>query len=159
MVSLMDVYDAFLAKVNEDDWASCYSQEDLEWFMRDWRAFLNSALPYFKFPRCKLDIDEARQVFTDESMGQEEIQILATFMKSEWLKRTVDSWENIKAQYHEADFSQANLLNNFIKLKDQVAEEARYLESVYSRSISKKPFSYRRLAGGGGAKNGRRKRY
>lgn len=51
-------------------------------------------------------------------MGQEEIQILATFMKSEWLKRTVDSWENIKAQYHEADFSQANLLNNFIKLKD-----------------------------------------
>jgi hypothetical protein len=29
-------------------------------------------------------------------MGQAEIQVLATFMKYEWLKRTVDSWENIK---------------------------------------------------------------
>nr|DAI81248.1 MAG TPA: hypothetical protein [Caudoviricetes sp.] len=51
-------------------------------------------------------------------MGQAEIQVLATFMKQEWLKRTVDSWENIKTQYDEADFSQANLLSNFIKLKD-----------------------------------------
>lgn len=156
MVSLMDVYDAFLSKVNEDDWTYNYSEEDLEWFMKDWRAFLNSALPYFKFPRCRLDIDEDRQVFVDERMGQEEIQIIATFMKVEWLKRTVDSWENIKAQYHEADFSQANLLNNFIKLKDQVSEEAKYLESVYSRSVHKRPFNYRKLAGGG-VKNGRKR--
>jgi len=39
-------------------------------------------------------------------------------MKQEWLKRTVDSWENIKTQYDEADFSQANLLRQFISLKD-----------------------------------------
>ena len=81
-------------------------------------------------------------------MGPEEVQILATFMKQEWLKRTVDSWENIKTQYDESDFSQANLLKEFIALKDQVNEEARHLESIYSRSVNKKPFKYSKLAGG-----------
>ena len=148
MVSLMDVYDAFLAKVNEDDWSRCYSKEDLEWFVQDWKAFLNSALPYFKFPRCSLNIDESTQTFTDPKMGSEEIQILATYMKAEWIKRTVDSWENIKTQYDEADFSQANLLKQFIALKDQVCAEAKSLESIYYRAVNKNPFKYRNLAGG-----------
>jgi len=69
MVSLIEVYDAFLSKVNEDEWAGTYSEEDLEWFLKDWRAFLNSALPYFKFPRCNLEIDENSQTFIDEKMG------------------------------------------------------------------------------------------
>ena len=58
MVKLMDIYDAFLAKVNEDDWARCYTKEDLEWFIQDWRAILNSAMPYFKFPRCSFPASE-----------------------------------------------------------------------------------------------------
>lgn len=153
MVLLMDVYDAFLAKVNEDDWAQCYTQEDLEWFLQDWRAFLNSALPYFKFPRCSLDIDEVNQCFKDTAMGQEEIQVLATYMKAEWLKRTVDSWENIKTQYDERDFSQANLLKTFISLKDQVVEEAKSLERIYYRSVNRRPFNYRDLAGGRNKRN------
>ena len=105
MVSLMDVYDSFLSKVNEDDWAHCYSEDDLKWFTKDWRAFLNSAIPYFKFPRCKLDIDEENQIFIDKNMSRDEVEVLATYMKQEWLKRTVDSWENIKTQYEEKDFS------------------------------------------------------
>lgn len=153
----MDVYNAFLAKVNEDDWSHCYSEDDLEWFLQDWRAFLNSALPYFRFPRCRLDIDEERQCFIDTKMGQEEIQVIATFMKQEWLKRTVDSWENIKTQYDEVDFSQANLLKNFMALKDQVTNEARSLESIYYRSIHKRPFNFKKLSGGGSnARNLRR---
>lgn len=149
MVTLMNVYEAFLSKVNEDDWSHGYSKEDLEWFLLDWRAFLNSAMPYFKFPRCRLDIDEERQCFIDEKMGPAEIQVLATFMKQEWLKRTVDSWENIKTQYDEADFSQANLLSNFIKLKDQVTADARQLEANYYRSPEHRTFNYSSLAGGG----------
>ena len=148
MTTLTDVYDAFLAKVNDDEWAHCYSKEDLEWFTKDWRAFLNSALPYFKFPRCGLEIDEDTQTFKDPKLGQEEIQVISHYMKQEWLKRTIDSWENIKTQYSEKDFSQANLLKAFISLKDQVIEEAKYAESVYYRSVNKKPFHYRRLSGG-----------
>ena len=81
-------------------------------------------------------------------MSSEEVEVLATYMKQQWLKRTVDSWENIKTQYEEKDFSQAHLLNQFIKLKDQVTKEAESVESNYYRSVNKRPFHYRRLAGG-----------
>ena len=150
MITLMDVYDAFLARVNEDDWANGYNEEDLEWFMKDWRQFLNMALAQFKFPRCNLDIDEEKQEFVDPRMSQDEIQVLAVFMKYEWLKRTVDSWENIKTQYEEKDFSQANLLRQFINLKNQVELEAKNLERIYYRSVKRKPFDYGALAGGNG---------
>ena len=148
MITLMDIYDAFLAKVNEDDWSKCYSKEDLEGYIKDWRSILNSAIPYFKFPRCGLEIDEEKQIFIDENMSQDEVQVLAVYMKQEWLKRTIDSWENIKPQYEESDFSQANLLKNFISLRQQVITESKFVESVYYRSIKKKPFKYSRLAGG-----------
>ena len=153
MITLIDFYDSFLSKVNEDDWARCRTKEDLEWFLQDWRDFLNSAIPYFKFPHCKLDIDEEKQVFIDENMSQDEVEVLAVFMKQEWLKRTIDSWENIKTQYEESDFSQANLLKTFISLRQEVKKEAEQVESIYYRSIKKKPFKYRRLAGG--RRNGR----
>ena len=147
MITLKQVYDAFLSRVNEDEWAHCYTQEDLEWFMQDWRALLQIAISYFKFPKCSLQIDESTQTFVDESMTYDEVNILATYMKQEWLKRTVDSWENIKTQYEEKDFSQANLLKNFIALKDQVTEEAKHIESMYYRAQNKRPFNYARLAG------------
>ena len=155
MVKLMDVYDAFLSKVNEDDWAQCRSKEDLEWFLQDWKSILDSARPYFKFPRCDLKIDLEKQCFIDEKMGSEEVQVLAVYMKQEWLKRTIDSWENIKTQYEESDFSQANLLKTFIELREVVKSEAKEIQSTYYRSIDNKPFKYRRLAGGGG--RGRRR--
>ena len=144
----MQVYDAFLSKVNEDDWSHCYSKEDLEWFIQDWRSFLNSAIPYFKFPRCSLDIDETNQCFTDPNMGINEIQVLSYYMKQEWLKRTIDTWENIKTQYDEADFSQAHLLDTFLKLREAAKEEAKEVEAIYYRSRKKKPYKYSRLIGG-----------
>ena len=106
MVTLQDIYDAFLSRVNDDDWSSfgC-TQEDIEWMIRDWRSFLNQAIQYFKFPRCSLVIDDVTQTFKDSNMSSEEVEVLATYMKQQWLKRTVDSWENIKTQYEEKDFS------------------------------------------------------
>ena len=147
MVTLQDVYDAFLGKVNEDDWTYAYDEKDVEWFVQDWRNFLSMAIAYFKFPNCSLDINEEDGVFTDAAMGYQEIQVLATFMKQEWLRRTIDSWENIKTQYEEHDFSQANLLRNFINLKDQVTKEAKDMERIYYRSLKKKPFHFSKLAG------------
>lgn len=153
MITLQQVYDAFLCKVNEDDWANAYTEEDLEWYVRDWKAFLDSAIPYFKFPRCSLEINEEKGCFIDETMSSHELEVLAVFMKQEWLKRTIDSWENIKTQYSESDFSQANLLATFIKLRQEVKTEAKEVESIYYRSRNKKPFRYSKLSGG--RKNGR----
>lgn len=149
MVTLQDVYDAFLARVTDEDWsdAGC-SEEDLEWMVRDWRSFLEQAIPYFKFPRCNLTIDETTQSFTDPAMSQAEVQILSVYMKQAWVNRTIDHWENIKPYYDEKDFSQANLLKTFISLKQSVQEEAQQLEALYYRTPNKKPYRFSRLAGG-----------
>lgn len=154
MVTLMNVYDSFLSKVNEDDWADCHCKEDLEWYIKDWRSILDSALIYFRFPRFSLEIDEETQTFKDERLGRDEVEVLALFMKQEWLKRTIDSWENVKTQYEESDFSQANLLKTFVSLRAEVKDEAQKVEAIYYRSINKKPFRFGRLSGGN--KNGRR---
>lgn len=148
MITLEQVYESFLSRVNADDWDSVgCDKTDIEWMTRDWRSLLDQAIFYFKFPRCSLLIDDFTQTFSDKRMSMDEVAVLATYMKLQWVKRSIDTWENIKTQYEEKDFSQANLLNQFIKLKSQVEQEATDAERIYYRSVKKTPFSYRRLAG------------
>ena len=149
MTPFQTVYDAFLAKIKEDDW--CY-ETDIEMILCDWRAILESAIPFFKFPRVSLARNDEGFI---EDLGDDEIQILANLMKEEWLSRTINSWENVKVMYDERDFSQANLLDKFIKLQENVQEKNRKLQKMYSRSILdkkdglRKPYDYTQFAGGG----------
>ena len=92
-----------------------------------------------------LDIDDSGNFVGD--LNNEEIQILATFMKCEWLNREILTWENIKPLYVERDFSQANLIDKLQKLLDREESKARKLERIYYRSIHYKPFDYTKLAG------------
>lgn len=143
------VYDSFLAKVKEDDWCN---ETDIEMMLCDWRAILESAIPFFKFPRVSLRRNDEGFI---EDLGDDEVQILANLMKEEWLSRTINSWENVKVMYDERDFSQANLLDKFIKLQENVQAKNRKLQKMYSRSILdkedglRKPYDYTKLAGGG----------
>lgn len=139
MTSTQVVYDAFLSKVLEDEW-NYWTEDELQ---SDWRSLLNAAIPYFKFPRVSLEIQE--DFFVDD-LTNEEIQILATYMKCEWLNRTILTWENIKPLYVERDFSQANLIDKLIKLKEEEEYKALKLERIYYRSRNKKPFDYTLLA-------------
>ena len=123
----------------EDEWVN-WSEEEVN---EDLRALLESAIPYFKFPRVSLERDDNGFL---ETINSEEIQILSTYMKCEWLNRTILTWENVKPLYEERDFSQANLLDKFRALLEREEEKARRLESIYYRSINRKPFSYRKLA-------------
>lgn len=139
MTSFQTVYDAFLAKMLDDEW-SVWEEEDMQ---EDWKAILQGALPWFKFPRVSLEIEDDQFV---EDLNNEEIQILATYMKCEWLNRTILTWENVKPLYEERDFSQANLLSKFQEMLEQEKKNAARLEAVYYRSIQRKPFDYTRLA-------------
>jgi hypothetical protein len=141
MTSIHKVYDAFLSKMLEDEWLN-WTNEEIE---SDWRQLLNSAIPQFKFPRVNLDIDENDNFYGD--LGIEEIQILATFMKCEWLNREILTWENVKPLYVERDFSQANLIDKYMKLLKEEKANARYLEKLYYRAIKRQPFDYTKLAG------------
>ena len=139
MTPITKVYDAFLAKMLEDEWSN-WTEEELA---EDLRELLNEAIPWFKFPRVDLTIEN--DAFVDD-LSNEEIQIIATYMKCAWLNRTILTWENVKPLYDEKDFSQANLIDKFNTLLRDEKENARKMERVYYRSRKGKPYEYWRLA-------------
>lgn len=132
------VYDAFLARILEDEWETWQIEEA----QQDWRQILEAALPWFKFPRVSLAHDESG--FSGD-LTQTEIQIIANYMKCEWLNRCIMTWDNVKPLYEERDFSQANLLDKLRQQIDKERANAKELESVYYRSRNGKPFNYSKL--------------
>lgn len=141
-----EIYDAFFVKMLEDEWSGW---EDSE-ISQDLIGLLRGAIVRFKFPRVSLKIvQENNSYFFSEELNLFEIEILATYMKCEWLNRSILTWENVKPEYIERDFSKANLID---KLNDTLMAEkndARRLEATYYRSIDGKPFDYKTLAGEG----------
>ena len=140
MASVYDVYDAFLSKMLEDEWEN-WTEEEVR---ADLKLILESAIPWFKFPRVSLDRNDSG---FEANLSSEEIQILATYMKCEWLNRTILTWENVKPLYEERDFSQGNLLDKFNQRLEQEQKTAKRLENNYYRSIKGKPYQYRKWAG------------
>jgi hypothetical protein len=106
---------------------------------------MTNAVTWFKFPRVSLEFDD--NGFVDD-LNNEEIQIIADFMKCEWLNRCIMTWENVKPLYEERDFSQANLLDKLDELQQAQERKARQREANYYRSIKGKPFDFSKLAGG-----------
>lgn len=141
MTSINKVYNAFLSKVLEDEYAH-WTWEEVS---RDLEELLEIAITWFKFPRHSLEHNE---LYFEDDLSIQEIQILATYMKVEWTNRCIMSYENIKPLYEERDFSQANLLDKLGDTLERERSAAKQLEAVYYRSRDKKPFSYSKLAGG-----------
>lgn len=139
MTPYSKVYDAFLARILEDEWDKWLIEEAEE----DWRQLLEMALPWFKFPRVSLEHND--EGFSGD-LRPAEIQIIANYMKCEWLDRCIMTWENIKPLYEERDFSQANILDKLTKALESEKKNALAMESIYYRSRDGKPFDFSRLA-------------
>lgn len=92
---LQDVYDAFLAKIEADDWMET---EYLDIARKDWYMLLNSAKFHFRYPRVSLESNE-EEFFED--LGNDEIQVLSTLMRREWLDRCLATWDNIRQLYSD----------------------------------------------------------
>ena len=140
MTPLSRVYAAFLSKILEDEWQH-WTREEIE---ADLMEILDAAIVWLKFPRVSLEHDNE---FFFEELSSKEIQIIASYMKCEWLNRNIMTWENVKPLYEERDFSQANLLDKLTSALTKERENALRLESLYYRSIDNRPFKYRKLAG------------
>ena len=139
MTPYTKVYEAFLARILEDEWENWLIEEA----MADWEQILHMAIPHFKFPRVSLE--EIDGGFGGD-LGVEEIQILANFMKVEWLNRCIMTWENVKPLYVERDFSQANLLDKLNAMLASERANAEKMESIYYRSRKGRPFDFSKLA-------------
>ena len=139
MTSFDVVYTAFLSKILDDEWDT-WTEAEVE---EDLFTLLQAAIARFKFPRVSLEYTS--EGFTD-TLTNDEVQILASYMKCEWLNRNILTWENVKPLYDERDFSQANLLDKFNNMLAAEQAQAAKLEASYYRSVKKRPFEYRRLA-------------
>lgn len=152
----LKVYDAFLARITADEWTL---EEELAIVERDWQELLKIAIFRFKYPRVSLDIEEVGfeeendtpQLHTYQFTGDltnDEIQLLSLYMKHEWIKRCIASWENIRQLYADKDFSQANHLDKLNKLEAAVNTEVHRAEGIYDRSREKAPADlFKKLAG------------
>ena len=139
MTSFDVVYTAFLSKILDDEWDT-WTEAEVE---KDLFTLLQAAIARFKFPRVSLEYTS--EGFTD-TLTNDEVQILASYMKCEWLNRNILTWENVKPLYEERDFSQANLLDKFNNMLAAEQSQAAKLEAIYYRSVKKRPFEYRLLA-------------
>lgn len=136
-----EIYDFLLAKTDAKEWAWT---EDLELLQADWQMLLRMAIQSFLFPRISLDIENGS--FVNELTDAEK-QVLATYMKHEWLKRSITNWKNIEMLYHDKDFKisgKAAHLNALINLEAVYDEECKKVANKYSRKV----FDYTTLAGG-----------
>lgn len=140
---LKTIYDAFLAKVEADDWM--LMEENQELVKEDWHMILNAAIVQFRYPRVSLDYEGDS---FKEDLGNDEIQVLANFMKLEWIRRCIATWDNIRQLYSDKDFSQANFLDKLNKTGEQVYDECRLLLDRYGRAENYKPNKlFKKLAG------------
>ena len=152
----LKVYEAFLARITADEWSL---EEEFAIVERDWQQLLDMAIFRFKYPRVSLNkiefdpnpidcIDKTFSYCFEGDLSQDEIQLLALYMKHEWVKRCIASWENIRQLYADKDFSQANHLDKLNKLQEAVADEVHRAEGIYDRSRNKRPASlFKKLAG------------
>lgn len=146
---LRDVYNAFLSKIEADDWMLTEYEDGnpSEELLLDWQMILDSAIAQFRYPRVSLDYDKESAVFT-EDLGNDEIQILSNLMKLEWIRRCISTWDNIRQLYSDKDFSQANFLDKLNKTGEQVRDECRLMLDRYGRSTNYRPSKlFGKLAG------------
>ena len=143
------VYDAFLARITADEWTL---EEELAIVERDWQELLRMGIFRFKYPRVSLEFEQVNDELPHyqfiEDLTNDEIQLLALYMKHEWVKRCIASWENIRQLYADKDFSQANHLDKLNKLESAISEEIHKAEGIYDRSRGKRPSEiFKKLAG------------
>ena len=146
MTSFQTIYDAFLNEIRDDEYAELTPTN----LSIELRSLLNGALLRIKFPKFSLAVNE--NGFIDD-LTNDDIRLVASFMREVWLSHIVNNWENVKVLFDERDFSPANQLDKLTKLQAQTILNNERLQKQYNRTSFDKegkkiPFDYTRLAGG-----------
>lgn len=130
--SFSKVYNSFLSKITDDMYMELSEEETL--LLQE--ELLESALPYFEFPRKNIfNYDKENQTFNVE-LSNEEVNIIATYMIVEWFGRQLASVEMTRMKYSGADFkftSQANHMSKLLVLKKDYERVGFHLQRLYKR--------------------------
>ena len=149
---LSDVYNVFFSKITDD----LYMELTYEDTVKMVEELLKNAIPWFEFPRVILTYKEANildettgvmqteKVF-EQSLSEEEINIIATYMVVEWLGQQLATIELVRMKYSGADFkftSQANHLQKLVQLKKEYERVGFHLQRLYKRRKKDKNGNY-----------------
>lgn len=130
------IFNSFLGKI-EDDLYTSLTTEDAE---TDLIKLLNSAIIHFDFPKVNIfDKDDTTKTFA-ENLNLHEIEILATLMKAEWIKRQINNVNLLRQMLGSKDFaltSQANHLKSLVELKSETDKDVEKLLTKYSYTANR----------------------
>ena len=156
MTDFSVIYDSFLSKVTDDMYLEL---TELDTF-RLLQEILISAIPSFEFPRVDLFDYECQDIvdefiycgvdsnglevtafsygggYFNNDLTLEEVNILATYMITQWLSQQLASIENTRMKYSGSDFkftSQANHMKTILSLKKDYEREGFHLQRLYKR--------------------------
>jgi hypothetical protein len=125
-----DIYDIFLGKITDYDFLAV---DDLTLEDTLQRYLLSASV---KFLRCSTDLsrDTTLKLFTNNLTYLEQ-EILASLMVVEWLSPKLNTSQLLKQTMTDKDFkiySQANHLDELIKLRQYMQDEVDGLINVYT---------------------------
>ena len=133
------VYDAFLQKITDYNFANNLTDEEVE---EKLLGLLRTATRNFR--KCKKDLsfDDANIIFVSELNGIE-IEILASLMVVEYLTAKVVSTEGLEQVLNDKDFkiySQANQLSNVEQIRKNFRAMSTKLitEYLYEEKVNRK---------------------
>lgn len=138
MIGLSKVYDAFLRQITDDMYMELTREDTLSMLFE----LLNSAIPWFEFPRQTLDIctpedpDDEEDGYFVNDLTNEEINIIAIYMIVVWIGQQLASIENIRMKYSGQDFkltSQANHIAKLQSLQKEYERKGFHLQRLYKR--------------------------
>jgi hypothetical protein len=126
-----DVYDFFLSKVSDYSFLTLTIDELEDQLFK----YLRSAIVSFEKPKVDLkDRDDTLKQFNN-TLNDEEKELLAVWMLYHFIRPKVISSENIKQMMSDSDFkiySQANQLQALSNLMKDLKKEAESLTTKYS---------------------------
>ena len=126
---LQEIYGMFLSNITDYD-IPLLSDED---FGKEMLMLLKKSIARFRFKK-DIVIDDVMGEFTRE-LKEEEKNILALGMVSEWVKPKIYSVEVMKMKMNSKDyqlFSESNMLTTLQKIKKEADAEFDYYMDIYS---------------------------
>ena len=137
MTTAQQVYDEFLSQITDDMYMEL-TPEDTAALLEE---LLESAIPWFEFPRQSLEREDPDKPFGDDNnfvndLTKEEIGILAKYMTVEWFGQQLASIELVRQKYSGSDFkltSQANHLQKMISLLTESQRDSFHMQRLYKR--------------------------
>lgn len=132
MTSFETIYSSFFSKITDDMYMELSKEETAPLLFE----LMESALPWFEFPRVDIYNYSKELEEYNIDLSNEEVNIIATYMIVEWLGQQLASVELVRMKYSGSDFkftSQANHLHKLTNLQKEYERKGFHLQRLYKR--------------------------